>query len=132
MAAPPREAVRALYKHLHRRIASLPAERRAGALEELRGGFRANSHVSDEATLAKLVQQGNSKLAFLKMITPTPTSEMGGNTGTFVFRDGKVQDGRAGAVSGARHSSYDATNLDPDQVARHQRLVDRQHFGRRR
>ncbi|KAJ1634666.1 hypothetical protein T492DRAFT_836671 [Pavlovales sp. CCMP2436] len=132
MADPLRATVRSLYRNILSRIVSLPVEKRAGALEQLRSGFRANAHISDEPTLAKLVQQGNSKLAFLKMITPTPTGEMGGNTGTFVFRDGKVQDGRAGAVAGARHSSYDATNLDPDMVARHQRLSDRQHFGRRR
>jgi len=109
----------------------LPAERRAAALAELRQGFRANIHASDPVEVAKLVQRASSKLAFLRMVTPTPRGEMGAGTGIYVMRDGQLRQGRADAVSAARHSAYDATNIDPDALARHRRLVERQHFGRR-
>jgi hypothetical protein len=126
-----RSTVLSLYRRLYRRAELLPTPKRASALEELRCGFRDNAHVSDQPALAKLVQQANSKLAFLKMITPTPRGEIGASTGRYVFRDGEMHQGQAIAHQGARHSAYDATNLDPEAVSRHHRLIERQHFGGR-
>lgn len=126
-----RDTVLSLFRRLSRRVGSLPAERRADALGQLRQGFRANVHVTDPAEVAKLVQHASSKLAYLRMITPTLRGELGEGAGTYVFRDGRMQQGRAGVEAGARYSAYDATNLDPESLSRHHRLVERQHFGRR-
>lgn len=126
-----RDTVLTLFRRLRRRIGSLPADRRTDALAQLRQGFRANQHVTNDSELAKLVQQANSKLAYLRMITPTPRNEMGASSGSYVFRDGRVQQGRADAVAGARHSAYDATNIDPDALSRHRQLIERQFFKRR-
>lgn len=126
------DTVRTLYKRLHRRIRMLPVDRVERAIDELRQGFRSNVHVSDQPTLLTLVQRANSKLAFLKMITPTPRGELGRNAGSFVFRDGELQQGRGLKEDGAKHSAYDATNLDPEAMSRHRQLIERQHFGGRR
>jgi hypothetical protein len=126
------DTVRTLYKRLHQRIRMLPEDRVAGALDELRQSFRTNAHVVDPPTLLTLVQRASSKLAYLKMITPTPRAELGRNAGSFVFRDGELQQGRGQKEAGAKHSAYDATNLDPESVSRHRQLIDRQHFGGRR
>lgn len=121
-----------VYRKLFRRVVLLPVDRREGALSQLRSEFREHANVTDVAEISRLLLAANSKLAYLRMITPTPRVEKGQSTGTFVYRDGELQAGRGRDPGGARHSAYDGSNLDPEAVARHQRLIDRQHFGGRR
>lgn len=127
-----RPVVRGLYRRLFRRILALPPDKRAVGLVELRESFRASAQESDPAIIEQLVQKGNSRLAFLRMITPAAREERGGHAGTYVVRDGALHEGRGTALGSSAVSGFTGTNIDPEQYARHQRLVERQHFGGRR
>ena len=60
------------------------------------------------------------------MITPKDYAKVGADSGVFVFKAGKVVEGAGAKLS--KQSFRDTTKLDPDDIARHHRLVRRQHF----
>mmetsp|Transcript_9382 Transcript_9382/g.31780 ORF Transcript_9382/g.31780 Transcript_9382/m.31780 type:complete len:130 (+) Transcript_9382:35-424(+) len=121
----------AMYRRLFRHVQLLPPPRKAAALAELREGFRKHAGESDARRVGQLLQEARSKLAFLRMLTPIPRSDRGGRSGRFVLRDGSLVEGAAEDLGAARHAAFSGANVDPDALARHRSLVERQHFGGR-
>eukprot|EP00276_Gloeochaete_wittrockiana_P003353 CAMPEP_0184647874 /NCGR_PEP_ID=MMETSP0308-20130426/4897_1 /TAXON_ID=38269 /ORGANISM="Gloeochaete witrockiana, Strain SAG 46.84" /LENGTH=141 /DNA_ID=CAMNT_0027079245 /DNA_START=51 /DNA_END=476 /DNA_ORIENTATION=- len=69
-------------------------------LEQIRSAFRAAP--KDESHAAQLLREGESKLGFLRMITPRPPKRsISEARTTYVYRDGKVHSGEANEISGA-------------------------------
>jgi hypothetical protein len=50
------------------------------------------------------------------------------NLETFVFRDGKLVEGKAKRREVVVYSNWHSGNLNPDDLQRHKALLDRQHF----
>jgi hypothetical protein len=47
---------------------------------------------------------------------------------TYVFRDGKLVEGKAKKREVVVYSNWHSGNVDPDDLKRHRALLDRQHF----
>lgn len=47
---------------------------------------------------------------------------------TFVWRDGKLVEGKAKKRKTTTYSNWNSKNLNPDDIKRHRALLDRQHF----
>ena len=70
----------------------------------------------------RLIEKAQSQLGYLKIITPKDSRSSGKSS--FVLRDGKLVEStgtsfQRGAIK---------TGIDPDDIARHNRLMRRQHF----
>ena len=124
----------ALYRETLRRARSLGGERGQGlmiAAKETFGNLRAQTAAADfEAAVA----DAESRLAYLRVITPRFAGGRGGKsaTGKFVLRDGQMRESapaERGPSSPGVVSAFGGTNVDPEAVRRHQHLVERQHFG---
>jgi hypothetical protein len=50
------------------------------------------------------------------------------NLETFVFRDGKLVEGKAKRREVVVYSNWHSGNLNPDDLQKHRSLLDRQHF----
>ncbi len=64
------------------------------------------------------------KLEYLQMITPRRS---GTGTSRYVLQQGELVEGKAAAL-GSAYKSYTPGRLDPEDVARHNRLVERFNF----
>eukprot|EP00741_Cyanophora_paradoxa_P003798 tig00000718_g3692.t1 len=136
MAAPPTRArILSLYKNLlyHGRMYSMPEM----AKKTIRSEFRKNAGETDAAKLRELVAEGESKLRFLRMVTPKvrradayKTAEEEGaadeatsdGSATFVIRDGKLVRGSAQTGRDGQPLAKDQF-LHPTDVARFHRQV---------
>lgn len=91
--------------------------------------------------VAELLRVASSKLGYLKIVTPhragsssaSTTSSSGSGGGRYISRDGKLiridQAEDVGAhMEKAKYSNWTGGNLDPDDVARHQRNLRRFQF----
>eukprot|EP01126_Amoeba_proteus_P056701 TRINITY_DN7159_c0_g1_i1.p1 TRINITY_DN7159_c0_g1~~TRINITY_DN7159_c0_g1_i1.p1 ORF type:complete len:119 (+),score=9.41 TRINITY_DN7159_c0_g1_i1:145-501(+) len=87
--------------------------------------FRRNKAETDSTKISRLLHEANDHLSFLRMISPRTNPHSPRNTGVFVVKDGEVVQGRARRIS---KQSFKDMRLDPDDIARHERLVRRQHF----
>ena len=129
----------ALYRETLRRARYLGGDRGRSVRLEAQGFFAQARALpaGDAARAQEHLAQAESRLSFLRMLTPryagaaADAASTGGGAagGTFVIRDGKVVASAALREGKARHSQYDGGNLDPDSVARHRQLLERQHFG---
>lgn len=72
--------------------------------------------------MQEMINLAESKLGFLKIVTPKESRNASGKS-HFVLRDGKLVDGRSQQVDRAIK-----TGIDPEDLARHHRLIRRQHF----
>lgn len=99
---------------------SLPADKRQQTIEQIRSQFRLNSAENDQMKVVKLLEQAQSSLGYLKMVTPKqPRSQAGVTRIVFGEHDGKVSK----AVS-----NWSGKNLDPDSVKRHYNSLKRAGF----
>ncbi|KAL6051628.1 hypothetical protein QOT17_019059 [Balamuthia mandrillaris] len=127
-----RGRVLALYRDLLRHAEGLPnLKQREEALRQTREAFRANKALTAEAEVHQALRQGRQRLAFLRMTGPSPYPRKLRSeeaiSGTYVYKEGEgLVRGRA-SRSGTKHH-WDLHTLDPEDLARHQHLLERQHF----
>lgn len=117
--------VRALYKQMLQCAARMPEAKRAAAMEEVRVGFRANLSEPSQDKVAGLLKVAQSRLSYLHIVTPRRPK--GGAATSYLFTKDGLIEGRAIADKRTLRAG-----LDSDDVARHQHLLERQHFGHRR
>ena len=121
-------AARGLYKRLMGVARVRPNA--VSEMDEVRKAFRASAGVRDPDLLAKLVKEGESKLAFLKMTTPRYLlpKPLRGESGVRRWR----YDGSAVVEGGATSESTAHSNgihrIHETDVSRHKALMDRMHF----
>mmetsp|Transcript_5639 Transcript_5639/g.7003 ORF Transcript_5639/g.7003 Transcript_5639/m.7003 type:complete len:146 (-) Transcript_5639:227-664(-) len=129
---------RLLYRHLLHLSNKLPnSSTRLDAVQLVKNRFREHRNETCETQLKTLFEEGNSRLGYLKMLTPR--SAQRGNFGdgsskTYYFKgekidiSGKNKDSKIGTQEKARWSNWTGSNLDPDSVARHQHTLGRAGF----
>ena len=105
-------AIRQLYKELIIVSKRLPAEQQAATLQEIRTTFRQHVNETDPAVIEKLVKQANSRLSFLKMITPKPITKQSGSQSFYVNKEGKLVEGHAEMEDAARLSHWGTVSVD--------------------
>jgi hypothetical protein len=118
-----RQVVLGLYKEILRyaRFAKAP-EGQAPYFEQAKAEFRLNMNASGEDLLQKLVAKAQSKLGFLKVISPRKKGTIATGKQHFVFREGE---GLVNTESvKARKTAFMDKRIDPDDLARHKRLLE--------
>uniref|UniRef100_A0A7S2S2D5 Complex 1 LYR protein domain-containing protein n=1 Tax=Rhizochromulina marina TaxID=1034831 RepID=A0A7S2S2D5_9STRA len=105
-------------------------KKRPEAVALVRDAFREHRLETDEERIQQLLAQAESRLSFLKMVTPREYHRLGGQQSTYyVYQNGKrLDDGSARTQDRARHSNWTGSNMDPDSVAKHQHLLNRAGF----
>lgn len=121
-----RADVISIYKTLVRTINGISKEtQRSQYMKKMKKEFRIHSKETDPSKIEELYKYANSKLDYLRVLsTYRPEAKI--ESQRFVYRDGEVVEGTS-SVRDRRHYR-DNTKVDPDDLARHQRLVRRQHF----
>ena len=80
--------------------------------------------------MQELLDLAHKKLGYLKIVTPRLPGDGLDTGGSFVVdSSGDVVAGRAAAVDSAKHKTFTAGNLDPDDIKRHNANLRRFHFG---
>ncbi|TMW60352.1 hypothetical protein Poli38472_000394 [Pythium oligandrum] len=116
-------ALAPLYKKLLKLAKSLPdAAKRDATMEQIRAEFRSHRDVTDPKEIAALVQRAQSKIGFLKIVTPRTTADAG--VKSYVYKNGARVEGEKAMEEGARYKTED---FDLN-MRRHTQLVRRQHF----
>lgn len=116
--------VLSLYKEILRyaQDAKAPAGQ-PSFVEQARSAFREHISESSAEAIQTLVKKAESKLGYLKVIAPRrrrPTSDEGGKM-RFVMKDGELLD-----IDGSvpRRTAFRDMRIDPDDLARHKRLLE--------
>ncbi|CAM9609276.1 unnamed protein product [Choristocarpus tenellus] len=124
-----RENVLRIYRQMLRLASRLPdVAKREDTARIVRSGFKENSGVVDQEKLAALLREAESKVGFLKIVTPRAKVGSGGET-RVVFRGGKEVEGIEGRrAEKAAHTNWDGKNMDPDSVSRHHQTLKRAGF----
>jgi len=118
--------------HLSKQLPS--ASKRPEAVTLVRDRFRAHAAEIGQAKLGKLMAEAESRLGFLKMMTPRSAHRGGGVGGStrILYHGGeKIDAGKAGDLGKAekaRWSNWTGSNMDPDSVAKHKNLLGRAGF----
>jgi hypothetical protein len=125
-----RAAVLRVYKQLLMQASRLPQAESAAAVSAIREGFRSHAGENEEQ-VGTLLQEAQSRLSFIKMVTPRHSRvEQSAPKKVLYMDDGKAVEGSQGhRRSRAAHSNWSGSNLDPDSVKTHQRSLDRAGFG---
>lgn len=142
-----RTLVRVLYKDLiHAARLLEPAAQRAEALQQIRASFRENLNLGpssdkmgkmdqddEEATNARidaLIKEGRDRLGYVRTIVPTVNRRRMKNFGGRYVVDSRTGEVVRGTARGDKRTKWDHDLhfLDPDDVARHNYLLRRQHF----
>jgi len=112
-----------LYKQLLRLAQDTKAP--AGHLpyvEQIKAGFRLYRSETNVETIHTLIAKAKSKLGFLSMVSPRRKSSMASGKQHFVYRQGEgliqVDNTRP------RSTTFRDNRIDPDDLARHQRLLE--------
>mmetsp|Transcript_16183 Transcript_16183/g.48284 ORF Transcript_16183/g.48284 Transcript_16183/m.48284 type:complete len:128 (-) Transcript_16183:45-428(-) len=112
------------YRAFLRVAAGMPGAQRAAAVAEARAGLEFHR---DAAQPASLIEDFESRVAFLKMTTPKRRQAAQGGRTRVVYRGGeRVEVGTE--WSRAAYSNWDGANMDPDSVARHNHQLGRMGF----
>uniref|UniRef100_A0A7S1CI62 Complex 1 LYR protein domain-containing protein n=1 Tax=Bicosoecida sp. CB-2014 TaxID=1486930 RepID=A0A7S1CI62_9STRA len=139
-----------LYRRLVRSVRLLPEAKRPGAVSDIRSSWHKHLTATDDETVRALFRKAQSRLDYARATTPRAKWEAAG-LGTaestvegeedgsgegdgvrrYVVDRGQVVDGKAAAKRKAKYSNWNERNVDPDQLARHRHLLERQHFGGR-
>ena len=122
--------VRQKYRSLARLVKLLPETKfpHEKTWQELRTSFR-RPLASDES-LQDRISEADSRLSFLRMITPK-TRRVEGEGGTWTYRNGERVEGASHVKrdqNGRVISNWDGKNLDPDSVKRHNHHLKRLGF----
>ncbi|GBG33600.1 Hypothetical Protein FCC1311_098232 [Hondaea fermentalgiana] len=123
-----RRVALALYKQLLQTARRLPEAQRAAAAQEVRDKFKAHAAEGSPEKVQELLNLAQSKLGYLKIVTPRTSRDATGKA-RLVLRDGKWVEGSARLMDRAPH---DKTSVDADALAKHNYLMERQHFMHRR
>mmetsp|Transcript_17259 Transcript_17259/g.30413 ORF Transcript_17259/g.30413 Transcript_17259/m.30413 type:complete len:123 (+) Transcript_17259:205-573(+) len=116
-----------LYRHLLRAARSMEGTERDDALKAIREGFRnSKKNISEEET-KKLLEIGQNKLSYIKMVTPRRPQGQSGKSSFIMGKDGKLVEGTT-TIAGRTQRA----GIFPDDLKRHHQLLERQHFGLRR
>ena len=118
-----------LYREALKRCRQLGGERGRGARVDAQAWWRSIR----ESDLDAAISAAESRVSYLRMITPRyPTqqsSTQSTRSGSFIWKEGTMQhrppSPTRSVVMKNQHS------FDPELLARHERLVERQHFGGR-
>ncbi|KAJ0398884.1 hypothetical protein P43SY_001328 [Pythium insidiosum] len=115
--------LRPLYKKLLRLAKSIPdATKRESTVQQIRAEFRSHLDSSDPKEISALLQRAQSKIGFLKIVTPRERSDSGRTN--FVYMKGERVDGDSVSDEGARYKTADFES----NLRRHNQLLRRQHF----
>eukprot|EP00741_Cyanophora_paradoxa_P014556 tig00020806_g14036.t1 len=94
-------------------------------LEQIRNGFREHLHETDPAKVQELVNNAQSRLRFLRMVTPKPVSRSRSQAGadglgrtTYVFKDGQLVEGEGSGLTAAAITGEDAARMELKSQAR--------------
>ncbi|KAK8793768.1 hypothetical protein JH06_3504 [Blastocystis sp. subtype 4] len=101
--------VRQLYKSLLRTAKLLPKEQSLSALQEIRTKFHNNINETDPEKIHELMHEAESRLKFMKMITPRQTSEKAENKVYRVNEKGELVEGHGDYANDARLSHFGMT-----------------------
>merc|ERR1711916_27726 len=96
----------------------LENEMRTLALNQIIEQFRINKSLNDVKIIEEKIQEGTSKLGYLKTITSNFKPSKGRST--FVIRNGKVVEGNAELPG---FSQKDHSQIDPEHYQRHMKLL---------
>jgi hypothetical protein len=87
----------------------------------------------DFFSLQKLLKLAESRLGYLRVITPREPGRSSGdpkNSGRFILRNGELECGDG--VHVRPDMALKTGGVDPDHLARHNHLLQRQHFMHRK
>jgi hypothetical protein len=124
-------SVRSIYRRMLKLAHRLPAADRSHAVQSIRTAFRAHASENSQEKVAELLATANSKLSYLKVVTPREVGDDLGNAGVsrYVLHDGKlVAAGSAGGTISAGGTADLRPCVDPDLLARHERGLRRFRF----
>ena len=98
--------VRFLYKELIRTARLLPEAKRISALQEIRTKFREHAGETDAAKIEEMKHDAESRLKFLKMVTPRRPSKEAENKVYRVDEKGEIVEGHGVCANDARLSHF--------------------------
>lgn len=98
-------------------------------VEQLKAGFRQHMLETNEEAVNSLISKAKSKLGFLLVVAPRRKGAMAAGKQNFVFRQGEglVQTNSVRS----RKTTFRDDRIDPDDLARHQRLLEYEPLFRR-
>ncbi|KAF0756779.1 hypothetical protein DYB37_000106 [Aphanomyces astaci] len=117
------KSVRTAYKKLIKLAQSLPADQKPTALDKIRHDFRSHGVISTAEELDKLVMKAQSKISYLKIVTPKRTPQSGPQR--FIYKDGKRLDSQS--LDDGGNPTIKTTDVNA-MMERHVKLIRRQHF----
>jgi hypothetical protein len=125
--------VRALYRDLVQAAQLVePRETSADMVRSIRQSFRQHLHETDQAKLDELVAEGCERLSYVRTVVPLMNRRMLRRRNTnvggryVVSTDGMVVQ-RAAKANKKTKWDHDH-GIDPEDLARHEYLLRRQHF----
>ena len=115
------------FRSLVRVARDMPASQREEALAAARWELDANRAVADAGEVAKLVGAFESRVGYLRMMTPRRSGAQAGASRVVYGADGTKT--AVGTARGkAAHSQFTGGNLDPDAISRHNHTLRRAGF----
>ena len=118
-----RSDVISIYKRLKRTINGIDAQnKREGYLKKFHKEFKKNVNVTDPTKKSELYEYAKSKLGYLEVISTYKHSTVPYER--LIYKNGEIVEGSAEI----RNSHFKDQRLDPDDLAKHKRLLRRQNF----
>lgn len=91
-------------------------------LDQAKAEFRKHAQEASEDVVKMLITKAESKLGYLKVIAPRRSRSVAGGKQSFVYRDGE---GFVETTAGrAKKTAFRDDRIDPDDLARHKRLLE--------
>lgn len=118
-----RSTVLQLYRQIlrHSRLAKTP-QGQIPYVDQAKAAFRLNISESNPQTIESLITKAKSKLGFLKIVTPNIRRTAPVGKQNYVFREGE---GLIEIESAEiKKTSFKDNRIDPDDLARHRRLLE--------
>lgn len=114
-----------LYKNLLKQCKYIiEQDKKLSFINRIKLEYRENKNAEN---VEELLKKGENHLSFLKTITPKSPKSSQGNK-KFIMRNGKLEEIETFEKQNKAISNFREGNVDPDQLKRHQQLLDRQHF----
>lgn len=119
----------ALYSLLTTKINNLPSRIRPRAAQDLENIFRNYEITEDSNMLQAIKQKAENKLVILEMSQEaSPKIQNIPGVKNFVFKDGRIEEGKSDKKITPEYSNWYGGNVDPQDLRRHKDLLDRQHY----
>mmetsp|Transcript_16210 Transcript_16210/g.18350 ORF Transcript_16210/g.18350 Transcript_16210/m.18350 type:complete len:128 (+) Transcript_16210:167-550(+) len=116
--------IKHIYKELVSTAKRIPElKKREAALKDIREKFRENANKQNPDSLKELLELAESRLSYLRVVTPKSLRGTKSAKSKFIMEDGKLVEGSTSSDRKAYKSG-----VDPDDIARHQHLMRRQFF----